>query len=258
MDELNLSSVNAESAVNVEPQAENTSTETINETVQTNNAEAVEPQQAQKQSQEENAKYAQIRRDYESKLKAETERARQEARDEYIASQGYEWNGKQIKTEAEYNQALKEKEIYDTYQSQGLPEDVIQKLAKVDQIESRWQAEEKARQQKEQRDADMMDFIKEFPDVKADDIPVEVWQANEKGIPLSYAYAKHALMIAKKAEEIAKANAENAKRSTGSVNGDGVANDSDFISYDAYEKNKSNQSWVNKNFDKIMNSRAKW
>ena len=39
------------------------------------------------------------------------ERARQEARDSWIADQGYEWKGKPIKTEAEYQSALKEQEL---------------------------------------------------------------------------------------------------------------------------------------------------
>lgn len=49
------------------------------------------------QTPEMNSQFASIRR-----------RAEQEGRDKFIANQGYEWNGKPIKTEAEYNQALKE------------------------------------------------------------------------------------------------------------------------------------------------------
>lgn len=240
-----------------------------NEPVQANNVEPAEPQQANEQkpsqSPEENAKYAQIRREYEGRLRAETERAKQEARDEYIASQGYEWNGKQIKTEAEYNQAVREKQIYDKYQAQGLPEDVIQQLAKVDQLEKNWQESKQAEQQREeterkkaQQHADLQDFIKTFPDVKAEDIPVEVWQANANGVPLRYAYAEHAYRQTMVAEQKARANANNASGSMGSISGDGAANDSDFISYETYEKNRGNQTWVNKNFDKIMKSRDKW
>jgi hypothetical protein len=81
------------------------------------------------------------------------ERAKQESiqagRDAWIAEQGYEWNGKPITTEAEYKQALQEKEVYDRYQAQGLPEDVIQKLAKVDQIEKKMQEGETAQQEAE-------------------------------------------------------------------------------------------------------------
>lgn len=211
------------------------------------------------QSAEENAKYAQIRREYESKLKAETERAKQEARDEYIASQGYEWNGKSIKTEAEYNQAVYEQEL----EQKGIDPSELRKIAEdLPEVKE-------ARQMKRDREsmAALTEIAPEITD--ASQIPTEVIQQYIQGKDLADAYAVWKLKsdLASKAEEAAKAaeteakakaNAENAKGSMGNVTGDGVANDPDFVSYDTYESNKSNSSWVKKNFDKIMKSRAKW
>lgn len=257
MDELNLSTVNAEPEANVEPQNNEAVTE---ESVQTNNAEVVEPQQTNElqqkttQSPEENAKYASIRREAEAK-----------ARDKVIADMGMEWNGQPIttydqyvKAKAESDQYQLEQKLRSEYESKGLPEDVVEELVESKKFREQLISEQKAKEQQIQQQKDLQDFITEFPDVKPDDIPAEVWQANAQGIPLKYAYSAHALKLAKEAEAKAKANAENAKGSMGSVTGDGVANETDFISYNAYEKNKTNQSWVNKNFDKIMKSRTKW
>lgn len=231
-------------------------------TVETVNADSVssttDKQEESKpvQSAEENAKFAEVRR-------RAAEEAKIKARDELIAEMYGESHG--IHTYAEYQAAIEkqkqeehDQKIRDEYEAKGLPEDVVSELVEWKRSREQSKAEQEAKQQQEKRDADMMDFIKEFPNVKADDIPVEVWQANERGIPLRYAYAEHAYRQTMKAEEIAKANAENAKSSTGSVTGDGVANDTEFISYESYEKNKNNQSWVNKNFDRIMKSRTKW
>lgn len=264
--EENLSTVNAEPVETVETQ-----NDAVNEPVQTNDAVPVEPQQDNNQQQkpvqspEENAKFAQVRRDYEEKLRAETERARKQAIDDYIAGQGYTWNGKEIKTKDEYDEALQEKELYEKYQSQGLPEDVIQRLAKVDQLERRLdetqnekKAQELERQKQEAQQKEFSDFMSAFPDVKGEDIPPEVWQARESGIPLKTAYKEYLYDVSKVAEAKAKANAENANASMGAVAGDGTANEPDYISFDTFEQNKSNQSWIVKNYDKIAKSRPKW
>jgi hypothetical protein len=68
------------------------------------------------------------------------ERARQEAKDNWIAEQGYEWNGKPITTEAEYKTAVQEKQLLEQYKE--LPAEVAQKLTKVDTLEQRLSAYE--------------------------------------------------------------------------------------------------------------------
>lgn len=223
------------------------STESVNDEVATS-------QQNEKpvQSAEENSRFAQVRRDAEQKAYAK-------AQDDVIEKMYGASYG--IHTFAEYEAAMAKQEQEQELQellAKNIPEEYATEMLESRKLREQINAEKEAKQQKEKRDADALDFIKAFPDVKADDIPVEVWQANEKGIPLRYAYAEHAYKMATKAEEVAKANAENARSSTGSVNTNGAANDSDFVSFDSYEQNKNNQSWVNKNFDKIMKSRAKW
>lgn len=200
------------------------------------------------------------------------ERARQEALDEYIAGQGYEWNGKKITTKAEYDQALKEKEIYDKYQAQGLPEEVIQKLAKVDQIESVLETEKRTRAEQEKKNAEYAEFFEYFKaengrdfNSATDTIPQEVWDMAAKGKTLTDAYAYYAnkQLKAKIAEYEAKlkaqeTNQQNASSSPGSVTGNGSTQNNDFVSFEAFEANKHDQRWVIKNLSKINASRAKW
>lgn len=237
--------VDSQTEVNETEQA--ISTESVNDGVATS-------QQNEKpvQSAEENAKFAQVRRDAEQKAYAK-------AQDDVIEKMYGASHG--IHTFAEYEAARAKQEQEQELQellAKNIPEEYATEMLESRKLREQLKAEQETKQQQEKQQQDMRDFIKEFPDVKPEDIPVEVWQANERGIPLRYAYAEHAYKMAKKAEEVAKANTENARSSTGSVNTNGAANDSDFVSFDSYEQNKNNQSWVNKNFDKIMKSRAKW
>jgi len=65
-----------------------------------------------------------------SKFEKEQTTLKQQAKDEYIASQGYEWNGKKITTEAEYSQAMKEQEIYNNLvNNKGFTEEQAKELA---------------------------------------------------------------------------------------------------------------------------------
>lgn len=253
MDGIIESTVNAEPVANVEPQVEVNETSLENaQSSESVNTEVAPVENKQVQSAEENAKFAEVRR------KA-AEEAKVKAKDEMISEMYGASHG--IHTYAEYQAAMAKQEQEQKLSellAQNIPEEYAKEMLESRKFREQFEAEQKAKQQQEQQQADMKDFINAFPGVKADEIPVEVWQANARGIPLRYAYAEHAYKQTMKAEEIAKANAENAKSSTGSVNGDGVANDSDFISYDDFEKQKSNQSWLVKNYNKIMNSRAKW
>lgn len=132
-DEMNTSVNSVEVA---EPQTEVESTETTQEStniepgVQVTEGEETNPQQEvndepQAQSPEVNAAYAKARREFEARKQQEV----QKAKDELIASQGMEWNGKPITTEAEYRQALIEKQAYDKAIAEGQSPEIAQQLA---------------------------------------------------------------------------------------------------------------------------------
>jgi len=126
------------------------------------------------------------------------ERARQEAKDAFIAEQGYVWNGNPITTEADYKNALQEQELMQKYQNQNLPEEVISELIEGRKFREQLQSETKTKQEEEKANADFQEFFGFFREANGrdynpnnDKIPDQVWQTVSKGVPLKYAYMEH-------------------------------------------------------------------
>jgi hypothetical protein len=147
------------------------------------------------------------------------ERARQEARDSYIAEQGFEWNGEPITTEAQYKQALQEAQWMEQLQNRDLPEEVVQELleSRRDREERNKEKEERAKTEREQ--ADMIDFLNYFRNANGRDfnadqdiLPDSVWQANAQGIPLKYAFAEHENNQLRQQLATLKKNQDNARK----------------------------------------------
>jgi hypothetical protein len=190
----------------------------------------VEPAEPQKQSAEENARYAAIRREVESKaeqrIKETTERAKQEARDAWIAEQGYEWKGKPIKTEAEYKQALKEHELEEKIRKQysNVPDELLNEIVEGKRFREEALKEKETAKQKETESKMYSDFLEAYPDVKPEDIPTEVWKEVKSGRNLLDAYVRHENKQLKEQltkfqtqTQIQQANEKNAEISTGAV-----------------------------------------
>jgi hypothetical protein len=202
--------------------------------------------------------------------KAKTE-AHQAARDSYIAEQGYEWNGRQVTTEAEYKQAVKESEMYEKLQAQQLPEEVIKELVESRNFREQLTQEKQTATQQRKQEAEYKEFFEYFAkenersfDPAKDSIPEDVWLATHKGKTLLDAYqASEAKTYKTKIKEletqlnINKTNEVNASTSTGSVTGQGNVSDG-AITLATFEANKHDSGWVQRNFKKIMESRAKW
>jgi len=192
------------------------------------------------------------------------ERAKQEARDSLIASYGYEWNGKPITTEAEYNQALRERELYDNLQSKNLPEDVVRELVENRKFRDQFEQERKSAQTKEQREQDMLNFLQQFPGVKPEEIPVEVWHDFEKGSSLVDAYTRHENKALRervaKLEETIQArekNNQNAQTSPGSVTGNGSV-PTGYYSREQVEKMDPKEAAKPEVYKAIMESMKSW
>lgn len=163
------------------------------------------------------------------------ERARQESRDSYIAEQGYVWNDKPITTEAEYKQALKEQELYQKYQEQGLPDEVINELLESKKFRQQFESERQTKSDQEKKNSEYTEFFEYFKQENGrdfnsvtDSIPQEVWDMTAKGKTLTDAYTYHTnkQLKTKVAEYEAKlkaneTNLSNASSSTGSVTGNG-------------------------------------
>lgn len=189
--EDNADDAETEEPTTAEPEAEtqeDASPEPVKHKIKYNGAD-------EEYTEEEYRALAQKGRNYE---KAQ-ERAKQEARDAYVSEQGMEWRGKPITTEAQYRQALQEKEWEDSIRERNssLPEDVVNEL-----LEGRREREERAREKQEQatqaaQQAQVNDFLDYFQSVNdrpfsaTDVIPAAVKAAVDQGVPLKIAYMEH-------------------------------------------------------------------
>ncbi|MCK9218282.1 MAG: hypothetical protein M0P77_10270, partial [Firmicutes bacterium] len=79
-----------------------------------------------------------------------------------------------------------------------------------------------------------------------------------KGHSLADAFflANKKTLLGMKQQETIKKIASNAESTPGSLSDGG--GESDFISFEQFEKNKHNQRWMINNLSKITKSRAKW
>jgi len=258
MDEFE-NDVNASSEVNVEPQIEQVSSESVN----AESGEVATPIEKPAQSVDDNAKYAQVRREAESK-----------ARDKVIAEMGYEWNGQPITTYEQYSRAKTESEEQarrEQLADQGIDPSIIDEYVSNNPT-VKWAKELQQKQQEQEKNSkEYSEFLGYFKkengrdfDSAIDNLPQEVWDMKNEGKPLKDAYVYHlnSQLKTKLSEyenklKAVETNQVNANSTPGSVTGNGNA-DSGFITSEAFESKKHDQKWVIQNLTKIQESRAKW
>lgn len=104
----------------------------------------------------------------------------------------------------------------------------------------------------ERMDRECSEFHELYPNVSLSSLPDEVWEAMEKGIPLSAAYA-YVDRCRQKREEIAKkSNLENSERSTGCIRNE----TKNYFS--PAEVRSMTAEEVRKNYSLIMQSMSRW
>jgi hypothetical protein len=142
--------------------------------------------------------------------------------------------------------------------SNNIPEDIAKEIIENRQFREQYKIKEAQIKEQERQTKEYDLFLKSYPDVKADQIPEEVWNEFTSGKSLVDAYAKYENNLLK--QELAKyreteaakqKNAENSQASTGSVTGQGAANDK-LYSLDEL-KNLSTEDTM-KNYSKVMES----
>lgn len=166
----------------------------------------------------------------------------QQARDSWIADQGYEWKGKPIKTEAEYKEALKEAELEQEISRKyaHLPDEVQMEMLENRKFREQYQAKEQefaeqqrtAQEQSEfetRKNSMYAEFLSEFPDHNTEEawgkIPADVWSDAEKwlqtggreGRRLADGLTRHNWKQGQAQQQAETANQANAASSTGSV-----------------------------------------
>ena len=129
----------------------------------------------------------------------------------------------QVEEYEKEQQQQREQEKLEDMIANGVPEDVAKEVIATSQLRKELQAEKnkleqekKEKEDKESKDKEYADFIKEFPDVKPEDIPKEVFEDAENS-SLREAYMKYQLEEQRKQIEILKKQNENKSSSVGST-----------------------------------------
>ena len=179
---------------------------------------------------------------YDKAIERATQEAEQRAEKSYYSKMGYEWKGKPITCQAEYDNAIKERDLEAEIAKKyaHLDEETQKEMLENRKFREQSQAEkqaiedEKARIQKEttdreQKQKESLAFLDEFKkdngrdfDFNKDVIPEEVKKQAESGVPLDIAYIRYALEQKRMGIQIQQANEKNASSSTGSVKASGA------------------------------------
>lgn len=166
-------------------------------------------------------------------------------------------------TVPEYLKAVEEyerqQEIENLSQNNGLSEELAEELYLSRQERKQRESERQQQENQQRQQQEYIDFLNQFPQVKAEEIPKEVWEtkASNPNISLTDAYIRHEYSKLQQKIKAQEVNAENANTSTGSVTGNGTST-GDYISFDTFQKNKTDRNWVIKNLKQITESRSKW
>ena len=129
----------------------------------------------------------------------------------------------QVENYEKEQEKQKEQERLEEMISNGVPEDIAKEVVATSQLRKELQAEKnkleqekRNREEKESKDKEYADFINEFPDVKPEDIPKDVF-LNAENSSLREAYMKYQLEEQRKQIEILKKQNENKSSSIGST-----------------------------------------
>lgn len=139
--------------------------------------------------------------------------------DEYMDSvEKYEQEQEQIRQQQQIDEMIEN----------GVPEEVAKEVVATSQLrkqlqEEKNQLEEEKRKKasEEAKDKEFLEFLEAFPDVKAEDIPKEVFLNAQKS-SLKQAYLEYQNSEYKKQLEILKTNQKNEQKSIGSITDTGV------------------------------------
>lgn len=145
--------------------------------------------------------------------------------------------------EAEQTKAQIEEDVQNMVNN-GVPEEVARRVANVearmkdlDRREAELTKEKEEAQAQKNKDKEYEDFLKEYPDVKADEIPAEVFE-NAKTMGLKSAYAQYENKLLKQQIKQMEQNKNNASSSVVSATSNGSnteqeSKDAFFMGFDS-------------------------
>ena len=131
----------------------------------------------------------------------------------------------QVEAYEKEQEKAKDEEYLNQLKEYGLPDEIANEILATSQVRKEMQQkinelekEKQTREEQNKKDEEFNEFIKEFPNVKAEDIPKDVFlNANEKHITLTQAYKDYLLAETQKELAIYKQNESNASKAIGST-----------------------------------------
>lgn len=105
-------------------------------------------------------------------------------------------------TQAELNQLIQN----------NIPEEYAKEMIENKKFREQMEQKERQAQIEQKQHQEFDDFFKTFEGVKPEDIPTEVWQKNNEGVPLKYAYMEHEYSKLKNEMQVLKHNQEIKKK----------------------------------------------
>ncbi len=122
----------------------------------------------------------------------------------------------------EYLDAVKahrEQQRLDELIQQNIPEDMAREIMENRKFREQFESERKTKQEEEKKNAEFSEFFEFYRDATGkeftpgkDEIPPDVWEANQKGVPLKYAFMEHQMKDLQSQVKVLKQNKENEKR----------------------------------------------
>jgi len=94
----------------------------------------------------------------------------------------------------------------------NIPEEYAREMIENRKFREQQQLKEKETQAEARQHEEFDDFFRTFTDIKPTDIPNEVWQKNNEGVPLKYAYMEHEFNNLKNEMQVLKHNKEIKKK----------------------------------------------
>jgi hypothetical protein len=240
--------------------------DTGNATLEGQAATQETPQETAQEKQERLFKQSDVDRIIQDRLAREKQRYEAELKKHPVLSyleEKAQKLGLTVEQLIENDRKFEEQQALNDLIQKNIPEEYAKEMLENRKFREQYQTEKQQREQQEKEQKMYLEFLEAYPDVKPEDVPAEVWQEVAKGRNLLDAYVRYENKRLK--DEMAKyqtqqqtqqANLNNAATSTGSIKDSG--NGAEFISFEEFEANKHDQSWVVKNYNRIMKSRAKW
>lgn len=115
----------------------------------------------------------------------------------------------------EYIQAVRqseEQEELNELVQKNVPEEYAKEMLENRKFREQYVAEQQAKATKERKSAEYKDFLNLYGNVKPEDIPTSVWEAESRGVPLKYAYMQHERETLLSKVKVLEQNAANTKK----------------------------------------------